>query len=167
MLEFYNITKEGSNKYVFTTKENIEYQLVIRPSGIIYKSGKGEDKNVLELALNCDTNTASKDYKTIKTLAAFCTQMTLKYDAIYMQIHNQPQIINNDRTERRGLSIIKLWNRIIGKYFNDYILLTNLLLSPNRNSDILTIVIKKDSSCFKNYVTSFYRFCHNKMYPTI
>ena len=67
MDNYYRIIKEGTNKYVFTTKENIEYQLVVRPSGIIYKSIKGEDKNVLELALNCDTNTASKDYKTIKT----------------------------------------------------------------------------------------------------
>tara|TARA_B110001452_G_C15236791_1_gene428226 strand:+ start:967 stop:1470 length:504 start_codon:yes stop_codon:yes gene_type:complete len=167
MLEYYEIIKEGTNKYVFTTKENIEYQLVIRPSGITYKSIKGEDKNVLELALNCDTNTASKDYKTIKTLAAFCTEMSLKYDAIYIQIHNQPEVVNNNKTERRGLSRIKLWNRVISKYFNDYILLTNLVLSPNSNSDILSIVIKKDSTHFKDYVTNFYRFCHHKMYPTI
>ena len=42
MLEYYDIIKQGTNKYVFTTKENIEYQLVIRPSGIIYKSNKGQ-----------------------------------------------------------------------------------------------------------------------------
>lgn len=167
MNDYYKIIKQGTNKYVFTTKDDIEYQLVVRPSGIRYKDISRENKNILELALNCDTNTASKDYKTFKTLVAFCTEMSLRYDAIYMQIHNQPEVINNNKTERRGLSRIKLWNRLISKYFNDYILLTNLVLSPNSNSDILTIVIKKDSSCFKNYVTSFYRFCHNKMYPTI
>ena len=33
----YNINKEGRNKYVFVTDDNVEYQLVIKPSGIIYK----------------------------------------------------------------------------------------------------------------------------------
>jgi len=167
MDNYYRIIREGTNKYVFTTKENIEYQLVIRPSGMTYKCIKGGNKNVLELVLNCDTNTASKDYKTIKTLVVFCREISLKYDAIYIQIHNQPEVVNNNKTERRGLSRIKLWNRVISKYFSDYILLTNLVLSPNSNSDILSIVIKKKSTYFKDYVTSFYRFCHNKMYQPI
>ncbi len=166
MLDYYKICKEGKNAYVFTTKDDIEYQIVVKTSGMIYKDVNGKTKNILELALNCDTNTARKDYKTVQTLAVFCTEVTSIYDAVYMQIHNQPELINNNKTQRRGLARMKLWNRVITKYFNDYILLTNLVLNPNKNSDYLSIVVKKDSIYFKEYVTNFYRFCHSKMYKT-
>ena len=167
MIDHYKIKKEGTNKYVFTTKDDIEYQLVLRPSGVEYKDISGKNKSILELALNCDTNTARKDYMTIKTLATFCTEVLFKYDAIYIQIHNQPEEINNSKIERRGLTRIKLWNRVISKYFNEYILLTNLVLSPNKNSDVLSIAIKKDSTYYKDCVANFYRFCHIKMYRKI
>lgn len=162
----YSINKEGRNKYVFVTDDNVEYQLVIKSSGIKYKDSKGVNKNVIELALNCDINTASKDYKTVKTLAKFYAGVSSMYDAIYMQIHNQPESLNNGKIERRGLSRVKLWNRSISRYYGNYLLLTNLVLSPNKNSDILSILIKKDSLYFKQFVTNFYRFCYSKMYKT-
>lgn len=166
-MDSYSITKEGRNKYVFLTDDDVEYQLVIKPSGIIYKDLMGLSKNVIELALNCDINTASKDYKTVKTLAKFYKEISSKCDAIYMQIHNQPENINNGKIERRGLLRVKLWNRSISRYFDNYILLTNLVLNPNKNSDILSILIKKDSIHFKQFVTNFYRFCYFKMYKNI
>lgn len=167
MLDHYEIKKEGKNKYVFYNKENVEYQLVVKASGLQYQNEEGSCKNVLEIALNCDTNTANKDYLTVKTLAAFCTQVTKHYDAVYMQIHNQPELINNNKIERRGISRIRLWNRVVSKYFNDYIMLTNLVLAPNSNSDLLSVVVKKDSIYFKKVVANFYRFCYRKMYKTI
>ena len=164
MLDSYHIIKEGKNKYVFITKDMIEYQLVLKPSGIVIETASGTLKNVIELALNCDINTAQKDYRTLKTIARFCTEITSRCDAVYMQIHNQPESVNNNKIERRGLSRIKLWNRMISKHFSDYIFLNNLSLDPNKNSDILTIVIKKESVYFKDFVSNFYRFCYHKMY---
>ncbi len=161
----YEIIEESPNNYVFFNKDNVEYQLMVRPSGIVYQDYHGEDIDVLEVALNCDSNTASKDYKTSKTIAAFCTRMSLKHDAVFLQMHNQPEQINNNKVERRGLSRIKLWSRVISKYFKGYIMFTNLLLDPNKHSDILTIVVRKDSVYFKHIVASFYRFSHTKMYP--
>jgi len=164
MLGSYKIIKEGTNKYVFFTKEGIEYQLVIKPSGMVFEDDTGNQKNIIELALNCDTNTASKDYRTVKTLVRFSFEIAARCDVVYMQIHNQPEWINNERQERRGVSRVKLWNRLITKNFSDYIMLTNLSLDPNKKNDILSIVIKKDSNYFKEYVKNFYRFCHSKMY---
>ena len=167
MIEHYEIKKEGKNKYVFFTSSNIEYQLVVKPSGIVFEDIDGFNINILELALNCDINTAIKDYKTIKTLVVFCVKISCKHDAVYMQIHNQPEKINNNKIERRGISRIKLWNRVIEKYFSNYIFLNNLILSPEKKSDILTLVLKKDSLYYKECITSFYRFCYKKMYKTI
>lgn len=164
MIDGYKIIKEGKNSYIFITDSNVEYQIIVRPSGFGYENLKNKFKNVLEIALNCDGNTADKDYKTAKTIAKFCTEMSCLYDAVFLQMHNQPEIINNNKVQRRGLSRIKLWSRLISKYFKDCILLTNLALDPNKKNDILCIVIKKDTIYFKQLVKNFYRFCHSKMH---
>lgn len=163
-MEFYNIKKESSNNYIFFNKKNVEYQVIIKKSGIIYKDNDNNLKNILELVLNCDINTASKDYKTIKTLAKIFDEISDTSDAIFMQIHNQPENISNNKIKRRGLSRIKLWSRALNYYFENYILFTNLLLNPNKNSDLFGIFIKKDSVYYNQFVTNFYRFCYLKMY---
>ena len=160
----YKIIKEGKNSYTFFTQNNIEYQMVVKPSGMTYTTNEGVLKNVLEISLNCDINTANKDYKTAKTIARFCSEISNKYEAVFVQTHNQPERISKNRVARRGATRIKLWSRLISKYFNEYILFTNLMLYPNKNSDILCVVIKKDSQYYKQFVTNFYRFCYSKMY---
>lgn len=163
----YEIISEGEGMYVFVTENNIEYQLVIKSSGIVYEDLEGKSNDVIELALNCDINTASKDYRTIKTLINFYEEVSRKYDAIYMQIHNQPETISDNKIQRRGLSRIKLWNRTVSNHFENHIMLTNLVLNPNKSSDVLSIIIKKDSIFYKQFVTNFYRFCYFKMYKVI
>lgn len=153
----YQIIKNRPDSYGFITRENIEYELVIKPSGIAYLNKEGKQKNVIELALNCDFNSANKDYKTVKTIIFFCKELSQRLDAVYIQMHNQPELINN-KTKRRGLSRIKLWSRIINKHFKEYVFLTNQILDPHKDRDILCIAIKKDSIYYKQIVTNFYRF---------
>lgn len=164
MIESYPITQDSPNSYIFFNKNNVEYQIVIKPSGITYENENGEKKDILNFALNCDTNIANKDYNTAKTIAHFCSQFSEKDEALFLQTHNQPEVLENDKIQRRGMTRIKLWGRLISKYFNDYILLTNLVLSPNKHSDIFCLVVKKDSAHFKQIVTNFYRFCYYRMY---
>jgi|GEM_PF-5485056 len=163
----YEIIKESEGTYIFVTDNNIEYQLETKSSGIIYKDFNGEYKDIMEIALNCDINTASKDYKTTITLANFFGGLSSSHDAIYLQIHNQPEHLSENKIQRRGLSRLKLWNREISKYFKNHIMLNNLALSPNKNSDILSIILKKDSIYYKQFVINFYRFCYSKMHKNI
>ncbi|MGQ8868503.1 hypothetical protein [Myroides sp. TSA_177.3] len=163
----YEIVKEGEGTYIFVTDNNIEYQLETKRSGIVYEDFQGECKDIIELALNCDINTASKDYKTTLTLANFFEGLASSHDAIYLQIHNQPEHLYEDKVQRRGLSRLKLWNREISKFFKNHIMLNNLVLNPNKSSDILSIIIKKDSIYYNQFVIKFYRFCYFKMYKDI
>ena len=154
----YNIEKEGKNKYIFFTGKGIEYQIVVKNSGII------TTKSILEIDLNCDINTAVKDYKTLRTIVEFGKQVSEFRDAFFIQIHNQSEIVLEDKVKRRGKTRLQLWNRIIEQNFQDFILLNNLVLNPNEKSDILSLALRKNTPMFKEYVTDFYRFCHKKMY---
>jgi len=162
--EYYSINEEGRNKYIFFTKKKIEYQMVVNPSKIEFLDSDGKVQYIPDLALNCDVNVVDKDYKTSKTIAFFCTELSKKNEGLLMQIHNQPEELENNKTHRRGLLRIKLWSRLIQRYFKNYIMLTNQVLDPHKNSDIFCIVVKKNSPYFNQIVTNFYRFCYTKMY---
>lgn len=160
----YNVIEEEKNYYIFTTDKNVEYQLVLKESGIKYKEEGGKIVEISELCLNCDINTAAKDYKTNKTLAKFYAKIAEAQEAIYIQIHNQPESLKDSKVCRRGLIRAKLWNRILTQNFDEYLYLNNMYLAPNPNSDIFSIIIKKESLYFKQIIKEFYRFCYDKMY---
>ena len=160
--EYYNVIKNvsTSNRYVFNTKGNTEYELILSPSGITYATNNGERKNIVEFAINCELSRVNRDTKTLKTIIKFCSELSEFSEAIYFRTHNQPE----SDTQRRGQIRLKLWSRIINQYFSDYVLLTNLVLVPNKDSDILCLVVKKDSIYYNQLVTNFYRFCDLQMY---
>lgn len=164
MKERYIIKRENENSYIFTTESKIEYQMIIKYSEITYKDIQNNVINVPDLALNCDLNTVIKDYKTSRTIAFFCSKLTLNYEALLLQIHNQPEKLENNKIERRGVLRIKLWNRVINRYFKDFVMFTNQILDPHPESDIFCIVLKKDSSHYNEVLSNFYSFCHSKMY---
>lgn len=153
----YRINKDAPNEYSFTTDKKVKYYLIFKPSGIVYQNENAKNINVLELSLlyKAKKTNPVKDNKTIRTLILFIKSYFQHFDVIYLQAHNRLEHLENLK-KRRGSLRVKLWIRIMNRYFSNLILLSNV--NQQKKEDIPCLFVRKDSIHLEQIKISFDKF---------
>lgn len=162
MYASYDIKQLGDRSYQFVTDFGVEYRIILEDHALAYKNVDGLPCNLYELSLKSEEMVVPRDIKTGLTLVHFLKDyLTNKANGGLMyRVHNKVEQVKENHL-RRGKLRLKLFERLFQRYGQGYIKLSNSVLEPPENDELLCAIIDIHNPNYKQIVETFYKFCNH------